>query len=662
MNQARQLAQWGSSISRALIAAANNSTPAAAWNRSLEQTLHRLGCRNYLTPSLVARVIDPHLLRYPSLSLGFFNWASHQPNFFHSSISYHSIFKSLCASRHFTLLEKLIQEAESRQLAVDPSVYRSMIAAYVKDRRTHDAFLILEKGGKPIEGVGPELCNLVLAGLVSDGFVDSARKLFDEMLVRRCSFSTLSLGLFIWKYCRSAELNESLGMLDEVRKGFSEVNGSIIAVLIIHGLCQAGRTSEAFLALEELRNRNFKPDFMAYRIVAEAFRSKGYIAEVHDVLKKKRKLGVAPRASDYREFILDLTSEGRIPEAIELGEVIVDGNFPIEDDVLGALIESASAINLSSAMIFFKHMIEKAKLPTLFTLSTLCENLCRQGKIDDLLEIFQILTKKEYFIDLVSYQFMIFHLSAASKVREAYDVLREMKKKGLNPDVLCYNILMEACCKEDLLRPAKRLWDEMFASGVDGNLKTYNILIKKFSETGQVEDARALLTHMLEKRVIPDENTFTPLLDGLCNDAKIDIAMQIFHKAANQDKVLAGMILTPFVLSLCKGGRFLSASKLLCGLLGVLSQSEPHVMLLKCMAEAREFQIAAAHMKNVMVISPLLLEGIHKELMALISFSSNPDLILQLLRQMPRNSSIDAARKDLARRFLMWDQHHLPVQ
>ncbi|KAH0969103.1 hypothetical protein GBA52_029023 [Prunus armeniaca] len=140
-------------------------------------------------------------------------------------------------------------------------------------------------------------------------------------------------------------------MLDEVRRGGSEINGSVTALLIIHGFCQASRVSEAFWVLDELRSRQCKPDFMAYRIVAEAFRSTGSVVDVEKVLKKKRKLGVAPRTNDYRQFIFDLISERRICEAKELGEVIISGNFPIDDDVLNVLIGSVSAIDPTSAVV-----------------------------------------------------------------------------------------------------------------------------------------------------------------------------------------------------------------------------------------------------------------------------------------------------------------------
>lgn len=554
--KASSATELASRISRVLISASNNTRPTRSWNPSLENILHRLGCRDSLSPSLVARVIDPFLVNHHSLALGFFTWASQQPSFSHTSITYQSVLKSLSLSRQFNAIDALLKQVRVHNIGLDASVYRSVIASLILGKKTHNAFLVFREVSLRVEDIGHEICNSLLAALASDGYFEYAHKLFDEMTLRAVPVSTTGFGVFIWRLCGHAELSKILSMVDEVKRGGSEINGSVIALLIIHGLCQASRISEAFWVLDELRSRNCKPDFMAYRIVAETFRSAGNVVDTEKVLKKKRKLGVAPRTSDYREFIFGLISERRISEAKELGEVIVSGNFPIEDDVLNVLIGSVSAVDPGSAMAFFKFMVGKARFPTLLTLSNLCRNLSKHSNSDELLEVFQVLSSGDYFKDLETYNVMVSFLCKAGMVKEAYGVLLEMKKKGLGPDVSTYNSLIQACCREDLLRPAKRLWDEMFANGCRGNLNTYTILIRKFSKVGQVDEALRLFYHMLGREVTPDVMTYTYLLEGLCQETKLQPALEVFDKCVEQDLMIAQTVLGTFILSLCKAGRF----------------------------------------------------------------------------------------------------------
>ncbi|CAK9183711.1 unnamed protein product [Ilex paraguariensis] len=639
-----------SQISRALISASNRTVPTRTWNPSLEQTLHRLRCRDSLTPTLVARVIDPFLLNHHSLALGFFNWASQQPGFNHTSITYQSILKSLSISRQSNSISSLLKQVKAHNIDLHPSIYKSVMASQIMGKNTHIAFSIFSEITSSIYTIGSEICNSLLAALSSDGNICCAQRVFDEMILRGVSLSTLGFGVFIWRFCRNGELGMTLSLLDEVRKSdFSGINGSIIAALVVHGLCLESRVGEAVDVLDKLRERECKPDFMAYRIVAEALLLTGNVFDVERVLKKKRKLGVAPRENDYREFLFALISERLIWEAKELGEIIVNGNFPIQDDVLNPLIGCVSSTDPSCALSFLKFMLGKEKFPTLLTLSNLSRNLCKHGKVNELVEVYRILSAKGYFVDMESYNVMVSFLCKSGKVKEAYQVLQEMKKKSLGPNISSYNSLIEACCREDLLQPAKRLWDEMFANGCGGNLKTYNILIRKFSEIGQVEEAHRLFCHMAEKGVAPDALTYTSLIEGLCREKEFKTALAVFNKSVEQDAMLAQAILSTFILHLCNEGHFLAASKLLRDCTSDIGDSDSHVILLKCLADAREVPIAIEHIKWIGDESPLMLYAICTELLASHSSSSKPDPTMQLIQAMQekRLVSKNDSRQDM---------------
>lgn len=542
-------------ISQALISTSKQMAPTQTWTPLMEQALHRLGCRESLSPTLVAHVIDPYLLHHHSLALGFFDWSSQQPGFSHDSSSYQSILKALSLSRKFNSMDRLLKQSKSQKVNLPPNVYRSVIASQITSKKTHTAFSTFKEVGSLISEIGPQTCNSLLAATSSEGDLSRARNLFDEMSLKGIRLSTLGFGLFVWKFCRCNGLEMTLDLLDEVRRiDFSGINGSVIAVLVAHGLCSGSFVSEAVVSLDELRKRDCKPDFMAYRVVAEAMREMGNVVDVERVLKRKRKLGVAPRSNDYKDFILTLISERLISEAKELGEVIMKGNFPMDNDLLNALVGSVSAVDPCCSMLFFNFMVDKEAFPTLLTLKNLGRNLCKLGKVEMLVEVSQKLSARAYFTDKQSYNLMLTLFCEAGKVKEAYEILGEMKRKGLGLDITSYNSLLEACCREDLLRPAKRLWDEMFANGCPGNLKSYNIMIQKCSEGGEVEEAYRLFEHMSEKGVAPDATTYKSLLKGICQAKDLTLAVHVFNMSVAQSPVLARNILGSFVLYLCKEG------------------------------------------------------------------------------------------------------------
>lgn len=78
-------------------------------------------------------------------------------------------------------------------------------------------------------------------------------------------------------------------------------------------------------------------------------------------------------------------------------------------------------------------------------------------------------------------------------------------------------------------------------------------------------------------------------------------------------------------------GLFLPASKLLCGLSFNVAEPNSHVVLLKCLADAKEIPVAIEHIKWVRQASPSMLQTISNEL-ASVSSSPTPEPILQLLQ------------------------------
>ncbi|KAG6511674.1 pentatricopeptide repeat-containing protein At5g14080-like [Zingiber officinale] len=625
----------GSAIHRLARALLSASKPSLSWSPAIEQLLRfRLlpaASPLTLTPPLVAAIIDPYLLPYHTLASGLFHWAAQQPNFFHTPETYHSLLKSLSLSRHPHLVRSLLKTAKSHNVPLLSSSYHLAISSLLKYGKSIEASELIDSA---TEELPASLYNSLLAALSSDGLIDVARKVFGRMLKRNIIVNYVSFGVFIGKVCDMEGLDGVLGMLDGAKEMDFGFNGSVIASLIISRLCRAGKIEDACCALEQLRNRGFKPDFIPYRIVSEGYIQAGRVEEAGGILKKKRKYGVAPRENDYREFILSSISDERIQEAKELGEAIVGGQFPIDNDVLNVLIGSVSSADPESAILFCNYMIGKDQFPSLSILSKLSKNLCRNQKSDEMWNVFKVLMDKGFFSGIEQYNLMVSFLCKAGRVREAYNVLREMKKNGVCPDIYSYNSLMEACCRGDLLRPAKKLWDEMFANDCSANLHTYNILINKFSEEGKTEEARHLYCHMLDKGIVPDSATYISLITVLCREDRIEDAIEICKKSMHQDKTIGNSVLRNLVLSLCKDGKYTAASSLIQSLPSEAECTDSHVILLKGLAEAGLVEMSVEHIGWVQANVHSKFQAILTDLMASLSTAPSLEPVKQLLQAM----------------------------
>uniref|UniRef100_A0A0A9HMD7 Pentacotripeptide-repeat region of PRORP domain-containing protein n=2 Tax=Arundo donax TaxID=35708 RepID=A0A0A9HMD7_ARUDO len=413
--------------------------------------------------------------------------------------------------------------------------------------------------------------------------------------------------------------------------------------MVVDGMCRDGRIDDAWVALEEMRLRGWKPDFVAYRIVSEAFRVAGRVEEEGRILKQKRKLGVAPRKEDYREHVLALVSNRQITEAKEIAEAVVLGDFPIDDDLLNVLIGSVSEIDADAAAMFCKFMMGKGKCPSTEMLVCLCENLCKNRKGDEMWEIFTVLLEKGYCKNSRDYHLVVSFLGKVGKVREAYNVLKEVKRKRLEPDISSYNSLMKALCRNDLLRPAKKLWDEMFTIGCRPNLQTYSILITKFAEIGESREVQQLFDHMFQKGMAPDAATYTSVIAMLCEENKYEQAMEIFNKSLTQDAEVASSVLTVFILALCKQGNFKGAISVMCCVPSNVESMNSHVILLKNLTDAGEVEMAIEHVKWIRSNCSSSLHNIMNELVASLSTSASLQHVTKLIQYLYSERLVDEA-------------------
>ncbi|RCV42709.1 hypothetical protein SETIT_9G237800v2 [Setaria italica] len=558
----------------------------------------------------------------------------------------HAFHKHLASvATHLPSLLAALSRARAARLPLPPATRALAATALLRHGRLPDALahFSLLPDSDPAAPLPAPLCNSLLAALASStGSLAHARKVLDRMLVGTVELDTVGFGVFVKAVGRKHDgLAEVLRLVDMVGCQGSRISRSVVAAMVVDGMCREGRIEDAWHALEELRSRGWKPDFVAYRIVAEEFRVAGRVEEEGRILKQKRKLGVAPRKSEYRECVLALVSNGLITEAKEMAEAFVLGDFPIDDDVLNVLVGSVSDIDVDGAAMFCKFMMGKGRFPSTDMLVHLCENLCKSKKGDKMWEIFMVLLEKGYCKNARDYHLVVSFLGKAGKVREAYDVLKEVKRKRLDPDVLSYNALMEALCRNDLLRPAKKLWDEMFTSGCSPNLHTYNILITKFTEMGESEEVQQLFDHMFQKGVAPDGATYTSFITMLCQKNKYEQALEIFRRSLMQDAEVASSVLSMFIPALCKQGNFKVALSVMCSVPSNVENLNSHVILLKNLTDIGEVEMALEHLKWIRSNCSSNFQNIMNELMASLSTSASLQHVTKLMQYLNSQRLVD---------------------
>ncbi|KAF8672643.1 hypothetical protein HU200_049336 [Digitaria exilis] len=519
---------------------------------------------------------------------------------------------------HLPSLLAALSRARAARLPLLPATRALAATALLRHGRLPDALahFILLPDSDPTAPLPAPLCNSLLAALAaSAGSLSHARKVLDRMLVGAVEVDTVGFSVFAKAVGRKdSGLAEVLQLVDVVDQQGNQINRSVVVAMVVDGMCREGKIEDAWHALEDLRLRGWKPDFVAYRIVAEGFRVAGRVDEE----------GAWGRAKEGR--IQRVCAHVGIQPAVHRGEG--DGR-------------GVSDIDVDGAAMFCKFMLGKGRFPSTEMLVQLCENLCKSKKGDEMLEIFRMLLEKGYCKNARDYHLIMSFLGTAGKVREAYDVLKEVKRKRLEPDISSYNALMEALCKNDLLRPAKKLWDEMFTSGCSPNLQTYNILITKFTEMGKSEEVQQLFDHMFQKGVGPDAATYTSFITMLCEENKYEQALEIFKKSLMQDAEVASSVLSMFILALCKKGNFKEALSVMCSVPSNVETSDSHIILLKNLTDVGQLEMAIEHLKWIRSYCSSNFQNIMNELVASLSTSASLQHATKLIQYLHSERLLD---------------------
>ncbi|GKD41045.1 pentatricopeptide repeat-containing protein [Tanacetum coccineum] len=92
--------------------------------------------------------------------------------------------------------------------------------------------------------------------------------------------------------------------------------------------------------------------------------------------------------------------------------------------------------------------------------SSLSRNLFKNGNSDELLEVFEILSDKEYFDDMERYNVMVSFLCKAGNVKEAYEW-------GVDPDGNTYIVLLKGFCQDNDLEAALEVFKKCFEQEAD---------------------------------------------------------------------------------------------------------------------------------------------------------------------------------------------------
>ncbi|KAI7739542.1 hypothetical protein M8C21_017353, partial [Ambrosia artemisiifolia] len=205
---------------------------------------------------------------------------------------------------------------------------------------------------------------------------------------------------------KTGHVDLCMSVYDDFKKGGSVEQG-VTFMILIKGLCKAGRVYEAIGLLDRMR-KLCKPDVFAYTAMVRILVSEGYLDGCLRLGKEMERDKVQPDVMAYATLVTGLCKGNRVDKGYE----------------------------------FFKEMKEKRYLIDRTMYGSLIEAFVNNGKVGMACELLEDLINSGYRADLVIYNHLIRGLCTAKHVSKAHRLFKVTVEEDLKPDFETVNPML----------------------------------------------------------------------------------------------------------------------------------------------------------------------------------------------------------------------------
>ncbi|KAG4906304.1 hypothetical protein JHK82_054942 [Glycine max] len=249
------------------------------------------------TPNLVINVIKNQNIPHHALHL--FNWASNHNHYSHTLFCYAAI------------TDLLLSHSLSTTPTDSPTTSSACSSTLSATAAT---------SGAPFTGHYVYSCNAILGVLMRANCVNIAKAIYDQVLTE------VVLELDVYTYTTMICGLCKVGMVESARKVFEEMvshgmNPDVKAyrVVVVNEYCKIRKPSEAVLLLREMVVRRVKPSMSSFNAVFRVLVDEGKLNKRVILLKQMPKMGCSPNFLFYCTMICGLCKvKGRMQQVEEL--------------------------------------------------------------------------------------------------------------------------------------------------------------------------------------------------------------------------------------------------------------------------------------------------------------------------------------------------------
>ncbi|XP_050370778.1 pentatricopeptide repeat-containing protein At1g79540 [Argentina anserina] len=482
-------------------------------------------------------------------------------------ITYHALLDGYCKLGRLDEAYALVRSFVRDGYVLGIEGYSSLIYGLFRGRSFDEA---LGWYGKMIsEGIKPDviLCTILIKGLADGGRVKDALKFLGEMSEN---------GLVPDAYCYSAVIKGfcDLGLLDEARSLYLEISeqygfpNACTYTILICGMCRNGLVGEAEQIFNEMEKVGCVPSVVTFNALIDGLCKASQLKDAQ-MLFYKMEIGKKPslflRLSQGSDRVIDSASlQKKVEQLCESGSIL-------------------------QAYKLLMQLASSGVAPDVITYNTLINGFCKNGNIDSAFKLFKDMQFKGINPDSVTYGTLIDGLQRIEREEDAFVVFNHMVKNGCTPNFEVYKSLMTWSCRNRKVSLAFSLWLKYLSSLPHRKEEAIKAIEENFKE-GKIEKAIQGLLKMDEESKHLDLGPYTILLIGLCQVQRVDEALRMFSVLQEYKVNVTPPSCVHLINGLCREGNLDLAINVFHYTLGRGFILMPEICnkLLKCLLRSRD--------------------------------------------------------------------------
>ncbi|KAJ6364064.1 hypothetical protein OIU76_029075 [Salix suchowensis] len=218
------------------------------------------------------------------------------------------------------VVEKFKKASENDRFRTKTAIYKDTVRRLAAAKKFRYVVEIIENQ-KQYQDMSKEGFNARLISLYgTSGMFDNARKVFDEMLERKCAQTVLSFNALLGACVNSKKFDE----VDGLFRGLSEELGiepDLVSYnTVMKAFCEMGSLDSAVSLLDEMEKKGLKPDLITFNTILNGLYASGRFDDGERTWQRMKENNVKPDGRSYNEKLLGLALEKRMKDAAKVVE------------------------------------------------------------------------------------------------------------------------------------------------------------------------------------------------------------------------------------------------------------------------------------------------------------------------------------------------------